>query len=73
VPRTGAIVVVQAFDRGHWRNVATVRTDRGGRWHARYAINGGGGGYPIRVSIPRQAAYPWDGAVSPAKVLVVRR
>jgi hypothetical protein len=72
VPRAGAIVVVQAFDRGHWRNVATVRTDSQGRWHARYAINGGAGDYPIRARIPRQAGYPWAAAVTPSRTLIVR-
>jgi hypothetical protein len=71
VPQTGAIVVVQAFDRGHWRNIATVRTDRSGNWSARYAISGGSGRYPVRVRIPRQADYPWAAALTPSQTLVV--
>ncbi len=72
VPSTGAIVVVQAFDRGHWRNIATVRTDREGSWRAHYAISGGPGVYPIRVWIPRQAGYPWAAALSTQQNLSVR-
>jgi hypothetical protein len=73
VPPTGAIVVVQAFDRGHWRNVATVRSDRYGRWQATYAISGGSGTYPIRVQLPRQADYPWAPGLSPQRTLFVRQ
>jgi hypothetical protein len=72
VPRAGAIVVVQALDRGRWRNIATVRTDPGGNWHAQYAISGGAGNYPVRVRIPHQADYPWAAAVTPPRTLVVR-
>jgi hypothetical protein len=72
VPRAGAIVVVQAFDRGHWRSVATVRSDGHGRWSARYAIGGGAGAYPIRVRIPHQADYPWAAAVTSPQTLTVR-
>jgi hypothetical protein len=72
VPPTGTIVVVQAFDRGHWRNIATVRSSRNGGWSARYAISGGAGSYPVRVRIPRQADYPWAPAVTAAQALVVR-
>jgi hypothetical protein len=72
VPRTGAIVVVQALDRGHWRSIATARSSQNGDWSANYAISGGAGTYPIRVRIPRQADYPWAPAVMPAQTLVVR-
>jgi hypothetical protein len=71
VPPTGALVVVQAFDRGHWRNIATVRTDGAGNWHAHYAISGGAGNYPIRVRIPRQSGYPWAAETGPPKMLTV--
>jgi hypothetical protein len=72
VPQTGAIVVVQAFDRGHWRSIATARSGHRGNWTAHYAISGGAGSYPIRVRIPRQADYPWAPAVMPRQTLVVR-
>jgi hypothetical protein len=72
VPQTGALVVVQAFDRGHWRSIATARSGPDGNWNAHYAISGGAGSYPIRVRIPRQADYPWAPAVTPAQTLVVR-
>jgi hypothetical protein len=72
VPRAGAIVVVQALDRGHWRSIATVRSDHAGNWHAQYAISGGAGNYPVRVRIPHQAGYPWAAAVTPAQTLIVR-
>ena len=72
VPQTGAIVVVEALDRGHWRSIATARSEQNGKWSAHYAISGGAGNYPIRVRIPRQADYPWAPAVMPARTLVVR-
>ena len=64
--------MVQAFDRGHWRNIATVHSGHNGNWSAHYAISGGAGSYPIRVRIPRQADYPWAPAATSAQTLVVR-
>ena len=72
VPQPGAFVVVEAFDRGHWRSIATVRTDNLGRWRTTYTVNGGSGKYPIRVRIPRQAGYPWAASVTPAQTLIVQ-
>jgi hypothetical protein len=72
VPARGATVAVQALDRGIWRTIATVSTDRYGRWHAHYRITGGPGSYPIRVYIPRQGGYPWEAAYSGHATLIVQ-
>ncbi len=72
VPTTGAIITVQAFDRGQWRNIATARTDSHGRWQARYYISGGAGSYPVRVHILRQADYPWAAGFTGTQQLLVR-
>jgi hypothetical protein len=72
VPPRGATVAVQALDRGIWRTIATVTTDKYGRWHAHYRITGGPGSYPIRVYIPRQGGYPWEAAYSGRATLLVQ-
>ncbi len=72
VPARGATVAVQALDRGIWRTIATVTTDRRGVWRAQYKITGGPGSYTIRVYIPRQGGYPWEAAYSGHATLIIR-
>jgi hypothetical protein len=72
VPSRGATVTVQALDRGIWRTIATVTTDKYGRWHAHYRITGGPGTYPVRVYVPRQGGYPWEAAYSGRATLQVQ-
>jgi hypothetical protein len=60
IPRTGLIVVLQGFVRGHWQTFADSRTTSRGRWRARYRFVGRPGSYPIRVRIQRQNGFPFD-------------
>jgi hypothetical protein len=71
VPARGATIAVQARDRGIWRTIATVTTDKYGRWQAHYRITGGPGSYPTRVYVPRQGGYPWEASYSGHATLVV--
>ena len=38
VPKRGKLVELQAFDAGRWRTFETVRTNRRGRFAARYSF-----------------------------------
>lgn len=73
VPARGATVAVEALDRGIWRTIATVTTDRQGRWQAHYKITGGPGRYLIRVYVPRQGGYPWESSYSGHATLIIRQ
>ncbi len=73
VPARGATVAVQALDRGLWRTIATVTTDRLGRWQAHYKVTGGPGTYQIRVYVPRQGGYPWESSYSGHGTLVIKQ
>lgn len=73
VPPRGATVAVQALDRGLWRTIATVTTDREGRWQAHYKVTGGPGNYVIRVYVPRQGGYPWESSYSGHAALIIRQ
>lgn len=55
----GLVVVLQGKEEGKWRTFADTRTNRSGRWRARYRFSGRGGDYPIRVRIRRQANLPF--------------
>jgi 5-hydroxyisourate hydrolase-like protein (transthyretin family) len=45
VPKRGKLVELQAFDAGRWRTFATVRTNRKGRFSARYSFK--------HITVPR--------------------
>lgn len=73
VPRTGKLVEVQAFFRGHWRTFSTTRTDRKGRWRFRYRFDGTRGRvrYRFRVFIPTETGYPYQSGASPVRSVLV--
>ncbi len=45
VPKRGKLIELQAFDAGRWRTFATVRTNRKGRFSARYSFK--------HITVPR--------------------
>ena len=58
--RLGKLVTLQARERGRWRDFATVRTRRGGRFAARYRFSSGARGtFPIRAVARADASYPY--------------
>ena len=73
-PRTrlGKIVTLQARERGRWRDFASARTGRAGRFTARYRFSGGASGtFPIRAVARADAAYPYaTGRSRPVRVRV---
>ena len=73
IPRTGKLVEVQAFFRGHWRTFSTARTDRRGRWHFRYRFDGTRGRvrYYFRAFLPSEAGYPYEPGASHAESVLV--
>jgi hypothetical protein len=61
LPKRGKLVELQAYDRGRWRSVRTVRANRKGRFHYRYrfSFRAGGTTYPFRAVVRPDAGYPW--------------
>jgi hypothetical protein len=74
IPRTGKLIEVQAFFRGHWRTFSTARTDRMGRWHFRYRFDGTRGRvrYYFRAFLPNETGYPYESGASHAESVLVR-
>jgi hypothetical protein len=66
VPASGKLVELQARLGARWRTFATLRTDRRGRFsHThRFAVTSGGRTFWVRVRVRREAAYPFERAVT---------
>jgi hypothetical protein len=64
VPARGKIVVLQAREAGRWRTFANTRTNRRGRFSARYRFRGVPGRYPVRALVPADASYPFAAGTS---------
>jgi hypothetical protein len=62
IPARGKLLVLQAFERGRWRTFKSARSDRGGRWVARYRFtrSARGRSFRIRVVARREARYPYS-------------
>ena len=60
-PRAGKLVVLQAFDRGRWRPLATTRSRKRGRFTARYRFTRTSRPrtFRFRARVPREGAYPY--------------
>jgi hypothetical protein len=71
IPSGGAVVEVQALDRGVWRTIALAQTNRRGGWHARYLIKSGPGRYPIRAQIENVGGYPYLPAYTPRAIMTI--
>ncbi len=72
-PAAGKLVELQAFYRRQWRTFATVRAGADGRFAHRYRFEATVGRvtYRFRAIVRREAAYPYEQAVSPlARVTV---
>jgi len=73
VPRGGKLMEVQAFFRGRWRTISTVRSSSRGRWRFEYRFGGTRGTvrYRFRLRIPFEAGYPFaTGGSRPTSVSV---
>ena len=73
VPATGKLVEIQAYFRGRWRTISTVRSDARGRWHYRYRFSGTVGRvrYRFRAMFPYESGYGFDAGASPATAVTV--
>jgi hypothetical protein len=74
IPPTGKLIEIQAYFRGRWRTIATVRTDRTGRWRFPYRFGAtlGRVTYRFRAHLPIEGGYPFAAGHSAiTKVLVV--
>ena len=74
IPRRGKQIVLQGrAGRGKWQNFDVVRTDRRGRFHARYRFRTSDRGtYSFRAVSRFEAAYPYIAGHS-RSVRVVKR
>ena len=74
IPRRGKQIVLQGrAGRGQWQNFDVVRTDRRGRFHARYRFRTSASGtYSFRAVSRFEAAYPYIAGHS-RSVRVVKR
>jgi hypothetical protein len=61
-PRPGKVVVLQAYDRGAWRPLATTRSGKGGRFSRRYRFTRTARPrtFRFRARLPREGAYPYS-------------
>jgi hypothetical protein len=71
VPARGKIVVLQGREAGKWRTFAATRSDRRGRFHARYRFRGIPGRYPVRALVPEDGSYPFAAGTSRAVAVLV--
>ena len=61
LPADGKLVELQAFERGRWRSLRNVRTNRQGAFSYRYrfSFRASGVTFPVRVRVRPDAGYPW--------------
>ena len=73
-PRTGKLVVLQAFYRRAWRTFAVTRADARGRFRQSYRFQATVGrvAYHFRAVIERETSYPYEAGVTPVVTVVVR-
>jgi hypothetical protein len=71
IPARGKIVLLQAREAGRWRTFTATRSDRRGRFHARYRFSGSPGRYPVRARVPEEGAYPFAAGTSRVIAVVV--
>jgi hypothetical protein len=60
-PDGGKLVELQAFERGHWRSIRTVRTNAAGayRYRYRFSFRASGVTFPVRARVRRESGYPF--------------
>jgi hypothetical protein len=73
VPPNGKLIEIQAFFRGRWRTVSTVRSNSRGYWSFRYRFDGTRGRvvYRFRAFLPPETGYPYEPGKSPEVHVVV--
>jgi hypothetical protein len=74
LPPAGKLVEMQAYFRGRWRTISTVRAGRNGSWRFPYRFGAtlGRVTYRFRAQLPVEGGYPFTIGHSPvASVLVI--
>jgi hypothetical protein len=72
VPRGGALITLQGFQRGWgWRTFRSVRTDRRGRWSTTYRFRLSSGRFGFRATLPGQPGVPFAAGTSRPVFVVV--
>jgi hypothetical protein len=74
LPATGKLIEIQAYFRGRWRTISTVRTNRSGHWRFPYRFGAtlGRVTYRFRAQLPVEGGYPFaPGHSRVAKVVVI--
>jgi hypothetical protein len=64
IPRGGLTVLLQGRQGRGWRTFKAARTDRRGRWRARYRFTGRAGSFAIRALVRRSPSFPFDTGTS---------
>ncbi len=73
VPAGGKVVELQAYERGRWRSITTLRTNAKGSFSYRYrfSFRAAGATFPVRVRVRHEGTYPFAlGYSKPVKVRV---
>jgi hypothetical protein len=74
LPATGKLIEIQAYFRGRWRTISTVRTARSGHWRFPYRFGAtlGRVTYRFRAQLPVEGGYPFAAGHSRvARVVVI--
>jgi hypothetical protein len=72
IPARGKLLVLQAFERGRWRTVATTRSRASGRWRRAIRFERRPGVYRLRALIRRERSFPFVTGASRAVRVSVR-
>jgi hypothetical protein len=61
VPKRGKLIELQAYERGRWRSITTLRTNARGAFAYRYrfSFRASGTTFPVRVRVRADDAYPF--------------
>jgi hypothetical protein len=74
IPAAGKLIEMQAYFRGRWRTISTVRSARSGSWRFPYRFGAtlGRVTYRFRAQLPMEGGYPFSSGHSRvAAVLVI--
>jgi len=67
IPRGGALVSLEIYYGGEWREIALLRTSRRGAFAYRYTFAAiGASTYRFRAQVPATIGYPFAAGASPS-------
>jgi hypothetical protein len=74
VPAGGKLIELQAYERGRWRSITTLRTNAHGAFSYRYrfSFRASGTTFPVRARVRHDASYPFALGTSPSVRVHVR-